>query len=117
MRDHSVHDQHDHVVERRYSLPRTSLPAETIVASRRTYCEECENYNTKDNMAAKNKPHLPVFTRVDHAGNVRDSDTSFRDIRSYTTCFSDCIRASAVRTNAPMTIFRTPSGGISNTAP
>ena len=62
------------------------------------------------------EPHFPVLSRINHAGDVRNSDTSLRDVR----CCDKrqvCLLDQTWRHHAPMTIFLIPGGGMSKTAP
>ena len=55
-------------------------------------------------------PHLTMFTRINHARHIRNSDTSFSNICS-------CCQLGVAQANLQMTIFLIPRGGMSKTAP
>ena len=62
--------------------------------------------------------HFTMLSGVNDTGNIRDRDARLGDVGRYTyQKVSKQYAQQSMRSDEPMTIFRTPGGGMSNTAP
>ena len=95
---------------------KATLDTACTTASLRRIALSDERFDKSADLPLFVKPHFPVLSSINHAGDVRNSDTSLRDVRCC-EMRQVCLLGQTWRHHAPMTIFLIPGGGMSKTAP